>query len=95
MYFRQGNYLQLVQIYQGIHGLPKTGLQQKHYISLMERKQKQFTANEAVLLKIASLERQLKHEELRNVVLDMLIDVVEKKLNITIRKSLATNSLRN
>ncbi len=80
-----------VQIYQGIHGKPKTSLQQKHYISPMERKQKQSTANEAALLeKIASLERQLKHEELRSVVLDKLIDVAEKKLNISIRKKPGT-----
>ena len=80
-----------VQVYQGIHGLPKTSLQQKHYISPMKRKQKEADANGAALLeKITSLERQLKHEELRSVVLDKLIDVAEKQLNISIRKKPGT-----
>jgi transposase len=80
-----------VQVYQGIHGLAKTSLQQKHYISPMNRKQKQADANGAALLqKIASLERQLQHEELRSVVLDKLIDVAEKQLNISIRKKPGT-----
>jgi transposase len=80
-----------VQVYQGIHGLSKTSLQQKHYISPMTRKQKQADANQAALLqKIASLERQLQHEELRSVVLDTLIDVAEKQLNISIRKKPGT-----
>jgi len=76
-----------VQVYQAIHNLPKTSLQQKHYISPMKRKEKEADANQAALLeKIASLERQLKHEELRTVMLDKLIDVAEKQLNISIRK---------
>jgi transposase len=80
-----------VQVYQGVHGLPKTSLQQKHYISPMKRKEKEADANQAALLeKIASLERQLKHEELRSVVLDKLIDVAEKQLNISIRKKPGT-----
>ena len=80
-----------VQVYQGIHNLPKTSLQQKHYISPMQRKQKETHANEAALLdKIASLERQLKHQELRAEVLDKLIDVAEKQLNISIRKKPGT-----
>ena len=41
-------------------------------------------------LKIASLERHIKYEELRSVVLDTLIDVAEKKLNISIRKKPGT-----
>jgi transposase len=57
----------------------------------MTRKQKQADANQAALLqKIASLERQLQHEELRSVVLDTLIDVAEKQLNISIRKKPGT-----
>ena len=80
-----------VQVYQGVQGLAKTSLQQKHYISPMKRKQKQADANQAALLeKIASLERQLKHEELRTVVLDKLIDVAEKQLDISIRKKPGT-----
>jgi transposase len=80
-----------VQVYQGIHGVPKTSLQQKHYISPMKRKQKEADANQAALLeKIASLERQLKHEELRSEVLDQLINVAEKQLNVSIRKKPGT-----
>jgi transposase len=80
-----------VQVYQGIHGIRKTSLQQKHYISPMKRKQKEADANQAALLeKIALLERQLQHEELRGVVLDKLIDVAEKQLNISIRKKPGT-----
>ena len=80
-----------VQVYQGIHGLPKTNLQQKHYISPMKKQQKEADANHAALLeKIASLERQLQHEELRSLVLDKLIDVAEKQLNISIRKKPGT-----
>ena len=36
-----------VMIYQGIHNLPPTDLQQKHYISPMERKAKNNQANTA------------------------------------------------
>ncbi len=80
-----------VQVYQGILGLPKTSLQQKHYISPMKKKEKEADANHAALLeKIASLERQQKHEELRSEVLDKLIDVAEKQLNISIRKKPGT-----
>ena len=80
-----------VQVYQGIHDLPKTTLQQKHYISPMKRKEKEADANQAALLeKIASLEKQLQHEELRAVVLDKLIDVAEKQLDISIRKKPGT-----
>ena len=80
-----------VQVYQGVHSLVKTPLQQKHYISPMNKKQKQAAANEAALLeRIASLERQLQHEELCSVVLDKLIDVAEKQLNISIRKKPGT-----
>jgi transposase-like protein len=80
-----------VQVYQGVHNLPKTNLQQKHYISPMKRKQKQADANQAALLeKIASLEKQLRHQELRAEVLDTLIDVAEKQLEISIRKKPGT-----
>jgi transposase-like protein len=80
-----------VQVYQGVHSLSKTNLQQKHYISPMKRKQKEADANQAALLdKIASLEKQLKHQELRAEVLDKLIDVAEKQLDISIRKKPGT-----
>jgi transposase len=80
-----------VQVYQGVQGLAKTSLQQKHYISPMKRKQKQADADQAALLeKIALLERRLKDEELRTIVLDKLIDVAEKQLDISIRKKPGT-----
>ena len=84
-----------VMVHQGIHNLPPTNLQQKHYISPMDQKKKKEEAgtseNEAALLqKIASLEKQLKHQELRAEVLDTLITVAEKQLNISIRKKPGT-----
>jgi transposase-like protein len=84
-----------VKVYQGIHNLPPTDLQQNHYFSPMEKKRKNKESgvadNEAALLqKIASLERQLKHEQLKAEVLDTLINVAEKQLNINIRKKPGT-----
>ncbi len=84
-----------VQVYQGIHNLVPTALQQKHYINPMERKQKNrpdgSAEREADLLeKIASLEKQLAHQELKAEVLDTLINVAEKQLNISIRKKPGT-----
>ena len=47
--------------------------------------------NEAALLqKIAALEKQLAHQELKVLVLDTLISVAEKQLNISIRKKPGT-----
>ena len=82
-------------MYQGIHNLPPTNLQQKHYLDPMAKtKQKTddtTTSSEAELLqKIASLEKQLAHQELRAEVLDTLINVAEKQLNISIRKKPGT-----
>ena len=70
-------------------------LPQKHFINPMEHKQKndqqQSTDKEQELLqKIALLEKQLAHQELKVVVLDTLIDVAEKQLNISIRKKPGT-----
>lgn len=84
-----------VLIYQGVHNLPPTDLQQSYYIEPMEKKKKDkeagISANEAALLqKIAMLEKQLKHQELRAEVLDTLINVAEKQLNISIRKKPGT-----
>jgi len=84
-----------VQVYQGIHNLAPTVLQQKHFINPMERKQKnnqeQSTEKEQeLLLKIASLEKQLAHQQLKSEVLDTLINVAEKQLNISIRKKPGT-----
>jgi transposase-like protein len=82
-------------VYQAIHNLPPIDLQQKHYISPMAKKAKKeqggTSENEAALLqKIASLEKQLAHQELRAEVLDTLINVAEKQLNISIRKKPGT-----
>ncbi len=84
-----------VSIYQGVHNLPPTPLQQSYYIGPMEKKKQNKEAgtsdNEAALLeKIAMLEKQLKHQELRAEVLDTLINVAEKQLNISIRKKPGT-----
>ena len=84
-----------VNIYQGVHNLQPTDLQQKHYIKQKEKKAKQeqpgTSENEAALLqKIAALEKQLAHQELRAEVLDTLISVAEKQLNISIRKKPGT-----
>ena len=93
------NICKWVNIYQGIHNLPPTDLQQKHYISPMDqkaRKQQSGTSEneEALLQKIASLEKQLAHQELRAEVLDTLINVAEKHLNISIRKKPGTQQSR-
>jgi transposase-like protein len=84
-----------VQVYQGIHNLAPTNLQQKHYINPMERKEKNEQPaggqrESELLQKIASLEKQLAHQELKAEVLDTLINVAEKQLNITIRKKPGT-----
>ena len=84
-----------VQVYQGVHNLQPTHLQQQHYINPMAQKAKKQQAgtseNEAALLqKIAALEKQLEHQQLKVVVLDTLIDVAEKQLNISIRKKPGT-----
>jgi transposase-like protein len=88
-----------VQVYQGVHNLQPTDLQQKHYINPMAKKAKEDQAatseNEAALLqKIAALEKQLAHQELRAEVLDTLINVAEKQLNISIRKKPGTQQSR-
>ena len=84
-----------VQVYQGIHNLPPTDLQQKHYLKPMENKEKNrldgsSEKEQELLKKIASLEKQLAHQELRAEVLDTLINVAEKQLNISIRKKPGT-----
>ncbi|MBI3221288.1 MAG: hypothetical protein HYZ44_17390 [Bacteroidetes bacterium] len=88
-----------VQVYQGVHNLHPTNLQQKHYSNPMAKKAKEDQAatseKEAELLKkIATLEKQLAHQELRAEVLDTLINVAEKQLNISIRKKPGTQQSR-
>lgn len=84
-----------VLIHQGIHNLPPTENQQTYCTSSMNSSPKKTTApnqqtQEALLQKIAMLEKQLAHQELKVVVLDTLINVAEKQLNITIRKKPGT-----
>jgi len=84
-----------VMIHQGIHNLEATKAQQTNYLSLMARKKKDkgtdIPSNEAVLLqKIAALEKQLADQELKAFVLDTMINVAEKQLNIDIRKKPGT-----
>lgn len=88
-----------VQVYQGVHNLQPTNLQQKHYINPMAKKAKEdqsaLSEKEVELLKkIATLEKQLAHQELRAQVLDTLINVAEKQLNISIRKKPGTQQSR-
>ena len=84
-----------VLIHQGIHNLPATENQQTYSTSSMNSSPKKTTApnqqtEEALLQKIAMLEKQLEHQELKVVVLDTLINVAEKQLNISIRKKPGT-----
>ena len=78
-----------VQIYQGIHGLERSKRQQIQYLRWMKDAKKQVSdqANVVALQeKIALLEKQLEWEKQRAMVLDTLINVAEKQLNISIRK---------
>ncbi len=52
-----------------------------------EKKKQNISGNEAAMQqKIAALEKQPAHRELRAEILDSLINVAEKELNINIRK---------
>lgn len=84
-----------VTIHQGIHNLPPTEKQHKYSNSSMNSSPKKSTnsneqSTEDLLQKIAALEKQLAHQELRAEVLDTLINVAEKQLNISIRKKPGT-----
>jgi len=84
-----------VLIHQGIHNLPPTEKQDTYSTSSMNSSPKKSTVpnqqtEEALLQKIAMLEKQLAHQELRAEVLDTLINVAEKQLNISIRKKPGT-----
>ena len=60
-----------------------------------KQQQQGVSENETALLqKIAALEKQLAHQELRAEVLDTLINVAEKQLNISIRKKPGTQQSR-
>ena len=78
-----------VQIHQGIHSLERSPRQQIQYLRWMKDAKKQVTdPSEVAALqeKIALLEKQLEWEKQRAIVLDTLINVAEKQLNISIRK---------
>ena len=84
-----------VLIHQGIHNLPPTQNQQSYSTSSMNSSPKKTTTpgqqtNEELLQKVATLEKQLEHQQLKVVVLDTLITVAEKQLNISIRKKPGT-----
>jgi transposase-like protein len=84
-----------VQIYQGIHNLPPTQNQESYSNSSMNSSTKKSTtagqqSNDELLQKIAALEKQLEDQQLKVVVLDTLITVAEKQLNISIRKKHGT-----
>jgi transposase-like protein len=82
-----------VQVYQGIHNLPPTQNQESYSKSSMNSSPKKSTGqetNEELLQKIAALEKQLEDQQLKMVVLDTLITVAEKQLNIYIRKKPGT-----
>jgi transposase-like protein len=83
-----------VQIYQGIHNLPPTQKQETYSNSSMNNSPKKSVTgqqtNEELLQKIAALEKQLEDQQFKVVVLDTLITVAEKQLNISIRKKPGT-----
>lgn len=80
-----------VMIHQGIHNISPTQKQQQYYLSAMNSSKEKNTSNEqqelsAMKQKIELLEKQLQWEKLRADALDIMIDVAEKKLDISIRK---------
>lgn len=84
-----------VLIHQGIHNLAPTQKQETYSNSSMNSSPKKSVAgqetNEELLQKIAALEKQLEDQQLKVVVLDTLITVAEKQLNISIRKKPGTH----
>ena len=82
-----------VLIHQGIHNLSPTQKQETYSTSSMNSSPKKSTGketNEELLQKIAALEKQLEDQQIKVVVLDTLITVAEKQLNISIRKKPGT-----
>jgi transposase-like protein len=83
-----------VLIHQGIHNLAPTQKQETYSNSSMNSSPKKSVAgqetNEELLQKIAALEKQLEDQQFKVVVLDTLITVAEKQLNISIRKKPGT-----
>ena len=80
-----------VMIHQGIHNLPPTEKQQKYSVYSMSNKHNKLNTEEqqsceALQQKVATLEKQLRWEQLRSEALSTMIDIAEKDLNIQIRK---------
>ena len=80
-----------VMIHQGIHNIPPTEKQQKHYLNTMhnpdnKNKPEQPEQLSELQKKIAVLEKQLAWEKLRADALDTMINIAEKQLDISIRK---------
>jgi transposase-like protein len=80
-----------VMIHQGIHNISPTQKQQQYYLSAMNSsKEKNISIEQhelsAMQQKIELLEKLLQWEKLRADALDIMINVAEKKLDITIRK---------
>lgn len=80
-----------VMIHQGIHNISPTQKQQQYYLSAMNSsKEKNNTQEQQELIatqqKNALLEKQLQWQTLRADALDIMIDIAEKQLHITIRK---------
>jgi len=84
-----------VQIPQGLHNLPPTAKQLKYYLSGMNSRPENIAGNEfektpELQQKIALLEKQLAGEKLRSEALDIMINIAEKQLDISIRKKSGT-----
>lgn len=80
-----------VMIHQGIHNLPLTQKQLQYNSSSMNNSkskptEEQLQNMDAMQQKIALLEKQLKWEKLRADALDIMINIAEKQLDISIRK---------
>jgi Transposase. len=80
-----------VQIHQGIHNIAPTPNQQKYYLTGMNSKPENissadFKKQKELEQKIVLLEKQLAWEKLRADALDTMINIVEKQLDISIRK---------
>lgn len=80
-----------VMIHQGIHNLEPSPQQQKYYLAGMNSKPEKtspevFKMQQDLEQKITLLEKQLAWEKLRSEALDTMINIAEKKLDISIRK---------
>ena len=82
-----------VLVHQGIHDLPRSKRQNSYDLQQMKQgkksKQKQVAISDPDE-KIALLEKQLAWEKMRADALDTMINIVEKELNIPIRKKPGT-----